>query len=76
MNENIVDDQGTTQAQAHKMLENLLANGFDNDSNQLAMVLGRTPDEIRDILDKNDTIDDDLAMKIRGIANERDISIE
>lgn len=50
--------------------------GFDGNTAELALVLGRTPDEIGNILDGSEPVDDDLAMKVRGIAQERGISIE
>ena len=73
--EQIVDDRNTTQAEAQEMLENLIDNGFDGDVEQAALVLGRPSDELVDMIDGNENIDDDLAMKIRGIAEERDIEI-
>lgn len=74
--ENIVDDQGTTQAAAKNILTNFCANGFDNDLAEAALVLGRTREELTDILNSDEEIDDDLIMKIRGIAREREIEIE
>lgn len=76
MNEQTVDSEGTTQRQAKEMLENLYRRGFSGDINELALVLGRDSQEMENILNKNDIIDDDLAMKIRGIAKERNIEIE
>lgn len=76
MNENIVNDQGTTQSQVRQMLEKLNENGFDGNVENLALVLGRTEDEIARMLDGSENIDDDLAMKIRGIAAERHIEID
>lgn len=76
MNENIVNDQGTTQSQVRQMLEKLHENGFDGNVENLALVLGRTEDEIARMLDGSENIDDDLAMKIRGIAAERHIEID
>ncbi len=74
--ENIVDDQGTTQEQAREKLEKFCREGFENDSEKCALVLGRTADEIDGFISGDETIDDDLVMKMRGIAEERGIEIE
>jgi plasmid maintenance system antidote protein VapI len=76
MAENIVDDKGTSQAEARNMLANLCQKGFDNNVGELAIVLGRPSAEISGILENDEMIDDDLAMKIRGIAGQRQIEIE
>ncbi len=73
---NIVDDKGTTQKQAIKLLENLCREGFDDDVNKLALALGRPAEEIEDFINGDETIDDDLVMKVRGIAVQRNITIE
>ena len=76
MAENIVDDQGTTQTDARNLLANLCEQGFNNNVGELALALGRPSDEISGMLGDNENIDDDLVMKIRGIAKERQIEIE
>lgn len=76
MNNDAKDDQGTTAEQARTMLENLCESGFDSDAGKLALVLGRDVDEINDLLSGTEEVDDDLLMKIRGIAQERNIEIE
>lgn len=75
MNENAIDDKGTTQEQGLEMLHRLREDGFDGDIKELAAVLGRDEEEINDILDGSEEIDEDLLMKIRGIAQARDIEI-
>ncbi|MGI8545370.1 MAG: hypothetical protein ACR2MD_18090 [Aridibacter sp.] len=74
--ENIVDDKGTTQTEARELLENFCRTGFENDLDKAALVLGRPRKELEDFLSGDEEIDDDLVMKIRGIAQERDIEIE
>lgn len=74
--QNTVDARGTTQTQALEMLEKLINDGFSGDVEKLAIVLGRDTSEIEDILDGEENLDDDLWMKIRGIARERGIEIE
>ena len=73
--ENTVDDRGTTQEEAQKLLQNLNANGFDDEVELLAVALGRPSEEIVDFMNGDEIIDDDLVMKIRGIAMERNIEI-
>ena len=73
--DNIVDDQGTDQQAAREMLRRFCERGFGNDVNAAAMVLGRPESELQQILDEKFFIDDDLAMKIKGIAQERNIDI-
>ena len=74
--ENTVDAAGTTQAEAKELLENLYENGFSSSLGSLAVALGRDKEDLQNILDGEKTIDDDLAMKVRGIARERNIEIE
>lgn len=73
--ENIVDDRGTTQEQAIELLENLRREGFDGDINALALALGRPSEEIEDFINRDEPIDDDLVMKVRGIAGQRSVEI-
>ena len=74
--DNIVDDKGTDQERARQMLLNLCDRGFSGDAGEASLVLGRPPEELQQILDGQMHVDDDLAMKIRGIANTRNIAIE
>ncbi len=73
--DNLVDDQGTSQEGGRQMLQSLCDQGFEGSLEQTGLVLGRTPDELSGLLDGTDEIDDDLVMKIKGIAEERGISI-
>jgi hypothetical protein len=72
---NIVDDQGTDQQGAREMLRHFCERGFDRDIGAAALALGRPEDELKQILDAQFFVDDDLAMKIKGIAQERNIDI-
>ncbi len=74
--ENQVDNQGTTQSQARQMLINLCERGFHGNIPELAVALGRPLEELNNMIDSEETIDDDLAMKIRGIAQQRNLEIE
>lgn len=71
-----VDDRGTGQAEAKALLENLYANGFESDIDKLSLALGRSVEELNAMLAGSESIDDDLVMKIRGIAINRGIDIE
>lgn len=75
INDNIVDDQGTDQQGAREMLRSFCERGFGGDLAQAALVLGRPAGELQQILDDQFFVDDDLAMKIKGIAQERNIDI-
>lgn len=71
-----LDDRGTTAGHAAEMLQKMLA-AFDGSKDKLAVALGRTEDEISHALSGNpEAFDDDLVMKMRGIAKERGIGLE
>lgn len=74
--DNPVDDRGTSQDHAAKILRNLRDRGFDSSDEKVAVALGRTPEEIRAFSAGYEVIDDDLIMKARGIALNRGIRIE
>jgi hypothetical protein len=68
---NTVDDQVTDQAAARDMLDAFCKNGFGGDEQKAAVVLGRPVSELREMLDGQSGVDEDLEMKMRGIAKER-----
>ena len=71
-----LDDQGTTAGDAARMLQNMLKEGFEGDVKLLAIAMGRSQEEIEHALSGNaDAFDDDMVMKMKGIAKERDIKI-
>ena len=74
--ENIVDDKGTTQEQARELIKNLCREEFENDVERLALALGRPSTELSNFMSGTETIDDDLVMKVRGIAEQRGVEIE
>lgn len=77
MNQNIeVDDRGSDQFDALRMLRNLRDKAFDSSNEKLALALGRPVEEIETIADGVTTIDDDVLMKARGIARERGVEID
>lgn len=70
-----VDDKGTDQEEAKRMLTALRDRGFDADNEQLAVALGRTVEQVAAFIEGRETIDDDVVMKARGIALNRGIEV-
>ena len=70
-----VDDKGTDQEEAKRMLEALRDRGFEGDNEMFATALGRSIEQVQGWLDGTETIDDDVVMKAKGIALNRDISL-
>ena len=71
-----VDDKGTDQEQAQGMLTTLRDQGFDGDNQKLAIALGRSDEQVQNMISGAETIDDDIVMKARGISLNRGIEIE
>ncbi|HEU4871861.1 MAG TPA: hypothetical protein VFT44_02095 [Pyrinomonadaceae bacterium] len=71
-----VDDRGTDQEEAQRMLANLRDKGFEGNNENLAVALGRTAEQAQEMISGAETIDDDVIMKARGIALNRGIEIE
>ena len=70
-----VDDKGTDQEEAKRMLTALRDRGFDADNSKLAVALGRSVEQVAAMLEGRETIDDDVVMKARGIALNRGIGV-
>ena len=70
-----VDDKGTDQEEAKRMLAALRDRGFEGDNKQFATALGRSIEQVEGWLDGTETIDDDVVMKAKGIALNRGISL-
>ena len=70
-----VDDKGTDQEEARRMLTALRDRGFEGDNEKLATALGRSIEQVQGWLDGTETIDDDVVMKARGIALNRGIGV-
>lgn len=70
-----VDDKGTDQEEAKRMLTALRDRGFDGDNEKLAVALGRSIEQVQGWIDGTETIDDDVVMKARGIALNRGIGV-
>ncbi|HEY0729432.1 MAG TPA: hypothetical protein VGD38_15235 [Pyrinomonadaceae bacterium] len=70
-----VDDKGTDQEEARRMLTALRDRGFDGDNEQVATALGRSIEQVQGWIDGTETIDDDVVMKAKGIALNRGIGL-
>jgi hypothetical protein len=70
-----VDDKGTDQEEARRMLTALRDRGFDADNEKLALALGRSIEQVQGLIEGTETIDDDVVMKARGIALNRGIEV-
>ena len=68
MQDQDVDDQGTDQEEAKNILATLRDEGFDGDDEKLGRALGRSAAQVEAMIDGEETIDDDVVMKARGIA--------
>jgi hypothetical protein len=65
-----------SQDEAREMLRDLCSNGFDGLVDMAALALGRDEATIRSMMDGDEEIDEDLIMKMKGIARERNIPVE
>ena len=73
---NIVDDRGTGQDKAARILRNLRDRAFEASDEKLAVALGRPVEEVAGWNAGLELIDDDVVMKARGIAIHRGVHIE
>src|SRR6266550_2425273 len=74
--EHIVDDRGTGQEKAARILRNLRDRAFEASDEKLALALGRPAEEVAGWNAGLDLIDDDVVMKARGLAMHRGVHIE
>ena len=70
-----VDDKGTDQEEARRMLTALRDRGFEKDNEKFAVALGRSTEQVEGWINGTETIDDDVVMKARGIALNRGIEV-
>jgi hypothetical protein len=73
---NEVDDRGTSESEGRALLKRLRDTGFAGSDEQLAVALGRPVEEVEGWMDGAEPVDDDVVMKARGIAKERNLEIE
>lgn len=69
------DDKNQSSENDLTRLVKFCKNGFDNNLTDAALVLGKTPEDLKDILEGRVVLDEDLQMKIQGVARERNIEI-
>ena len=74
--DNVVDDRGTTQEKAARILRKLRDRAFAASDEKLALALGRPVEEIAAWGAGLEVIDDDVVMKARGIAMARGVRVE
>ena len=74
--DHIVDDRGTGQEKAARILRNLRDRAFEASDEKLALALGRPLEEITAWDAGLEVIDDDVVMKARGIAMYRGVHVE
>jgi len=74
--DNIVDDRGTGQKKAARILRNLRDQAFEASDEKLALALGRPLSEVTAWNAGSEIIDDDVVMKARGIAMHRGVFVE
>jgi hypothetical protein len=71
-----IDDQGTDQIEASKILKNIRDSAFDASDEKLALALGRPPEEIEEWTSGSGLIDGDVIMKARALALQRGLEVE
>ena len=71
-----VDDRGTDQTEARALLKKLRDNGFEGSDEKLSVALGRPVEQVTAWTNGAEPVDDDVIMKARGIATDRNIQIE
>jgi hypothetical protein len=71
-----VDDRGTNQTEGRALLKRLRDRGFDSSDEKLALALGRPVEQVEAWTGGAEPVDDDVIMKARGIARDRNIEIE
>jgi hypothetical protein len=74
--DNFVDDRGTGQKKAARILRNLRDRAFEASDEKLALALGRPVSEVAAWNAGSEIIDDDVVMKARGIAMHRGVHVE
>jgi len=71
-----MDNQGTAAAcEPQECLQALCDKAFDGDRAKTALALGRSQEEIADMLSGDEPVDADLDMKVHGLAQERGIEL-
>src|SRR6266536_2621028 len=71
-----IDDRGTDQNEALRILKKIKDEAFDSSDEKLALALGRAVDEIQARTRGEQPMDSDVLMKARALALERGLTIE
>jgi hypothetical protein len=71
-----VDDKGTTRQAGRDIIKRLRDQGFAASDDKLAIALGRPVEQVQAWINDKEPVDDDIIMKARGIAKDRNIKIE
>ncbi len=74
--DHIVDDRGTGQDKAARIIRKLRDKAFEASDEKLALALGRPTEEVVAWNTGQQIIDDDVVMKARGIAMHRGVHVE
>jgi hypothetical protein len=74
--EPMIDDLGTNQHEAAEILKTVRDAAFDSDDEKLALALGRPVEEIEAWTHGDGTIDGDVVMKARTLADKRGVEIQ
>jgi hypothetical protein len=74
--DHIVDDRGTGQEKAARIIRKLRDRAFESSDEKLALALGRPIEEIAAWNAGQQAIDDDVIMKARGIAMHRGVHVD
>ena len=74
-NDDIQNLDDIDQTEARRMLAEFRDKGFDGLTDMAALALGRDETNLQAMLDGSEEIDEDLMMKMLGIAQERNIPI-
>ena len=74
--DHIVDDRGTGQEKAARIIRKLRDRAFQASDEKLALALGRPIEEIAAWNAGQQAIDDDVIMKARGIAMHRGVHVD
>jgi hypothetical protein len=74
-NSSAASEQQAKRANGTETLRLFCDRAADGDLERAAVILGRDKEELRQMLDGQMEVDDDLEMKMHGIAQERDFDI-
>ena len=74
--EPVIDSLGTNQHEAAEILKTVRDAAFDSDDEKLALALGRPVEEIEAWTHGDGTIDGDVVMKARTLADKRGVEIQ